>query len=89
MPTQSLQWYDDYNKIKHDRELNFNRANMENALTSIVSYAILLLAQYGADNTIWKEHMHRFFSINKRPQWALEDFYVPYTNDLVPKNYPF
>lgn len=88
-PTQSLLWYDDYNKIKHDRESNINRANMENALSSIASYAILLLAQYGADNTIWKEHMHRFFSIKKRPQWNLEDFYIPYIEKLVPINYPF
>jgi hypothetical protein len=83
-PTQSLVWYDAYNKIKHDREMNFCHATLENALRSITAYAILLIAQYGCDNSIWKDHMRKFFSIQKQPRWKLEDFYVPHITELTP-----
>ena len=89
MPTQSLTWYDAYNRIKHDREVNFKYASLDNALTAITAYAILLLAQYGYDNIIWKEHMRKFFNIQKAPHWELEDFYVPNIGELNPINYPF
>lgn len=88
-PTQSLPWYDAYNKIKHDREANFQYANVKNALNSIVAYAILLIAQYGHNNPIWEEHMRKFFSIHHTPRWNLEDFYVPHIVELHPINYPF
>lgn len=91
-PTQSLPWYDAYNKIKHDREANFQYANVKNALFSIAAYVILLIAQYGHDNSIWKEHMQKFFSIIQTPSWSLEDFYVPHSTlnfKQTPIDYPF
>ena len=88
-PTQSIPWYDVYNKIKHDRQTNMKLATMDNALASIAAYAILIFAQYGIDNHIWNDHIKRVFNISKRPQWKLEDFYVPHILDLVPVNYPF
>ena len=45
--------------------------------------------KYGIDNHIWNDHIKRVFNISKRPQWKLEDFYVPHILDLVPVNYPF
>ena len=39
-PTKSLVWYDSYNKIKHDRENNFELANMKNAIDSVAAFAI-------------------------------------------------
>lgn len=88
-PTQSIPWYDVYNKIKHDRQTNMKLATMDIALASIVAYAILIFSQYGIDNHIWKDHIKRVFNISKRPQWELEDFYVPHIHDIVPVNYPF
>ena len=88
-PTQSLPWYDAYNKIKHDREANFHYANVKNALISIAAYAVLLIAQYGHYNSVWEEHLKKYFSIHKAPRWKLEDFYVPYIIELSPQNYPF
>lgn len=92
-PTQSLPWYDSYNKIKHDREAYFQYANVGNALISIAAYAILLIAQYGYSNSIWKEHVQKFFSIIHTPRWNLEDYYVPHNilNSLkkTPIDYPF
>jgi hypothetical protein len=88
-PTQSIPWYDIYNKVKHDRQAYLKDASLKTALDSISAYAILLLAQYGIDNYIWKEHMRRLFNIKKRPLWRLEDFYIPHTLDIVAINYPF
>jgi len=34
-PTQSLTWYDAYNKTKHNRELHFSSATLENCLHAI------------------------------------------------------
>ena len=44
-PTQSIPWYDIYNKVKHDRQTNLKYASMDIALASISSYAILLFSQ--------------------------------------------
>ena len=87
--TKSLRWYDNYNKIKHDRQNNFYLANLETALTSISAYAILLFAQFGKDNMIWKEHVRKYFNIQKSPQWHIRDYYVPSSDKLIPVNYPF
>jgi hypothetical protein len=46
-PTQSIPWYECYNSVKHDRETNFKRATLENALNSIAACAIMITAQYG------------------------------------------
>jgi len=40
---QSPQWWKDYQMIKHYRHLNFEKANLENALLSVSSLFILLL----------------------------------------------
>ncbi|MBE6156120.1 MAG: hypothetical protein E7161_00020 [Firmicutes bacterium] len=50
-----LKWYQDYNKVKHNRTNNFKMANLENVLLSISALRILLYAQYGnfsLDNTL-------------------------------------
>ena len=88
-PTQSIPWYDIYNKVKHDRQTNLKLASLDMALASISAYAILLFSQYGIDNYIWKEHMRRVFNLTTRPRWRLEEFYIPHTHDVIPKNYPF
>jgi hypothetical protein len=46
-PTQSLVWYDDYNKIKHDREKNLHLATLQNAIASVGAAAIMFRAQFG------------------------------------------
>ncbi len=88
-PTQSIPWYDVYNKVKHDRQTYMKLASMNNALASISAYAILIFSQYGFNNHIWKDHMKGVFNITKSPDWLLEDFYIPHIHDLIPINYPF
>ena len=46
-PTTSLEWYTNYNAIKHDRDNNFNKGRLIDLLNSISACYILLIAQYG------------------------------------------
>ena len=48
-PTQSLPWYDAYNEIKHHREENEAKAQLQYAMESIAAVCIMLVAQYGWD----------------------------------------
>ncbi len=90
-PTKSLEWYDAYNKIKHDRTNSFPLASIKNAIFSICAVAILIAAQYGYRNDIWKESISTFLSFADEPEWAIEDFYIPLggrqKDTLI--NYPF
>jgi len=80
-PTTSIPWYDAYNKIKHNRDQNFAFASLSNAINSIVAFAIVLMAQYGWDNTIWKQKFANIFKINKVPRWNIEEFYIPFSTE--------
>lgn len=64
-------------------------STLEKALECIAAYAILVVAQYGKDNYLWKEHMRSIFNFKNRPYWKLEEFYIPHTYELKPINYPF
>jgi hypothetical protein len=63
-PTTSLDWYDYYNMIKHDRESNFEKASLKVLLNSISACFIILIAQYG-QNDIIDEVTSRFWKIVK------------------------
>lgn len=90
-PTTSLEWYDAYNKIKHNRGQQFKKANLKNLLNTIAGFAIVLIAQYGHDNDLWKQKIGSLVRIKKEPRWSLADFYIPFgpTGDSVYVNYPF
>lgn len=49
-PTKSIEWYDAYNKTKHDREANLNVANLKNTIESVCAVAVLLCAQFGPES---------------------------------------
>jgi len=76
-PTKSLNWYEDYNAIKHDRELEFHRATLINVINSVTAIAVLILAQYGSKLTYWKERVSNFYNIVDEPKWDLQQFYLP------------
>jgi hypothetical protein len=46
-PTQSLFWYDAYNKTKHDRTGNFTKATLWNTVNAIVGCLILHCVKFG------------------------------------------
>ena len=43
---KSPDWWQDYNSVKHERNVNFNRANLSNVLNSIAALYVLLLYYY-------------------------------------------
>lgn len=46
-PTQSLPWYNAYNKTKHDREQYFSEATLENCIHAIAAVIVLFCVRHG------------------------------------------
>lgn len=46
-PTQSLTWYDAYNKTKHDRSSHFKEATLEACIQSVCANIVLFCVRYG------------------------------------------
>jgi len=46
-PTQSLEWYDAYNQVKHDRNENFPKATVKNCINSVAACSVLFSARFG------------------------------------------
>lgn len=46
-PTRDLPWYDAYNATKHDREMNFSKATLDNVMDALGAVYILFLARFG------------------------------------------
>jgi len=75
--SQSLPWYDAYNKVKHDREACFSRATLANALSAVTACFVMLCAQYGRDVALSGEVGERaFFHLIGVPDWPPGEIYV-------------
>lgn len=48
-PTKSLDWYNRYNAVKHDRETEFPKATIQSLLEAISALFLLIYAQYGTN----------------------------------------
>lgn len=46
-PTSSLDWYDAYNKTKHDRTTNFTLATLDNCIRAVAANLILFAVRFG------------------------------------------
>ena len=88
-PTKSIWWYDAYNGVKHDREVNFKMANLGNAINALMAFAILLIAQYGYRNDLWTEHVGKVIKVIREPQWDLKDFYFQCSSKCDVISYTF
>jgi hypothetical protein len=77
-PTSSLDWYDAYNKVKHDRVTNFQEATILRLIYAVTGCFVMLCAQYGwdfarkGDRANWE-----FFKLIKGPSWQPSELYVP------------
>lgn len=76
-PTKTLTWYNDYHAVKHDRENDFNKSTLTNAINAISAIAILFYAQFGEQQDYWREHIGGFFNIIEKPNWSIEEKYIP------------
>ncbi|MCX6100696.1 MAG: hypothetical protein NTV92_04625 [Candidatus Bipolaricaulota bacterium] len=45
-------WWSDYNKVKHHRDVEFGRANLGNVLNAMAGLFLILLVYYEADENI-------------------------------------
>ena len=41
-------WYEAYNKVKHNREENLEKANLENCMNAVAGILVLLYSQFGS-----------------------------------------
>ncbi|QEL56743.1 hypothetical protein [Chromobacterium paludis] len=81
-PTRSLEWYDSYNAVKHDREGEFERANLKNLLNAMAAMHILLCAQWGPQTFhLLYENRYSPFHTNSIPDFSLADLYVADTTE--------
>ena len=76
-PTTSLKWYDSYNSIKHNGELDFNKATLENAISAFSAVAILLKAQYGNHIPFWEEKVGGIIEVTNNITWSVNEMLLP------------
>lgn len=77
--TQSLGWYDAYNGVKHNREREFERANLGNAFAAVSACAVMMAAQFTASIGLGgKSELSDFFKFVETPTWAPSDSYVDF-----------
>lgn len=63
----SLNWYQAYNNVKHNRHANFNDASLENLLNSIAGLLCVLYSQF---------KYNAFFTYNECMMYHVEDDYI-------------
>jgi hypothetical protein len=76
-PSTSLPWYNGYNAIKHNSEIEFDKATLMNAISSVCAVAILIKAQYGTNIPFWSEKAGSFFNIKNKSKWTTEEKVLP------------
>jgi hypothetical protein len=94
-PTRDLVWYDDYNKVKHDRETQFARATLRSAFEAVSACAVMMVAQFGVNEGLRHGSEPRaYFHLSSVPEWPPSEVYI-YPNEggptqmWSPTNYPF
>jgi hypothetical protein len=73
-PTQSLGWYDVYNKVKHGRETNFKEATLGNAIIAVAACVVMLAAQFGYE-TLQDYQFKNLFRFADIPKWDPKEWY--------------
>jgi len=87
-PTQSLEWYDAFHKIKHDREEHFDKAQLKHTINAVCACYIMLFAQYGMEIHKQRHEIPVFFNIVDFPNWCCSEIYThPYKHDHIEFEY--
>jgi hypothetical protein len=60
--SSSPSWWQGYNKIKHDRTANFDRANLVNAISAVAGLLLILLYYFKKKNGGKTEEISAFYS---------------------------
>jgi hypothetical protein len=90
-PTKDLGWYDAYQAVKHDRENQFQRATLLNAIQAVCGCAVLLFAQFGQHGFHYRAEINSFFEVNEAPVWHPSETYSSAREEMgyKPVVYPF
>lgn len=87
-PSTSLDWYDSYNKTKHDRENHFDKATLEKCIKAISANIVMFCVRF-SPYTLWNSNnstssvFNQFFNIELiNPDY--KSFYIP--KIIIPKN---
>lgn len=91
-PSQELKWYDAYNAVKHNREVEFERATLRHAFEAASACFIMLIAQFGLVHGVGERwDVLSFFQLSSAPKWAPPDVYIfPYEGrQWSPVNFNF
>jgi hypothetical protein len=75
-PTVDLPWYAAYNAVKHNREGEFEQANLMHAFQAMSACAVMLVAQYGQGGLGRETDLGAFFHIVEKPAWPIAEVYV-------------
>ena len=100
-PTKGLDWYQVYQKVKHDRGGSLKLATFSHAVTAVAAVHVLLTAQFGFG--LLKNHVGRFFMGTESgasrvfrnlyaPPIPLAEQYIPWVDGGLgwqAKDYPF
>lgn len=86
-PTKTLQWYDAYNGVKHNREGEFGRGTLHSAFEAVSACIALLVAQFGS--TVLNFELSTLVSLTI-PKWPIGDMYLSQlaSADWRPVNHP-
>jgi hypothetical protein len=77
-PTKSLAWYDAYNGVKHNREVEFYRGTLRRAFEAVSACVAMLVAQFGP--TALNTELSGFVELQV-PTWPIGDMYLPQVTD--------
>jgi hypothetical protein len=77
-PTQELAWYHAYNDTKHDRDRQFARATLRNAIEAVCANVIMTVAQYGLERALGDGSLLiANYTMVETPNWSPADLYSP------------
>lgn len=80
-PSQSLEWFDAYNSLKHSKRANAKRATLYNALNGAAGYYLLSYAVFGGQLFDGFLSDRFFFWFSATPQWKAAEIYFGGEND--------
>ncbi|TYB30582.1 MAG: hypothetical protein FXF47_08485 [Candidatus Mcinerneyibacterium aminivorans] len=99
-----LNWYQDYNNVKHDRNYNFKRASLENVISAVAGVLVTLYSQFNYHTfTVFQLHdicfetlnnnqmtiAESLFKIEETPEWHDNEKYDFDWNNLKKEEDPF
>ena len=76
-PTASLDWYDAYNAVKHNREHDFARASLRHAFSAVSAVIVLLAAQFSRSIGLGgASELSAYFRFSQTPIWSPAEIYI-------------